>query len=82
MFWAYNVYMNKTNDILQWTGVVFIVLGHSLNAIGNMDPYNIIAFTFGTIAFLSWAYRVRNNAQVVVNVVSILICILGLVRAL
>jgi hypothetical protein len=73
--------MNKTNDILQWSGVFFIVLGHSLNAMGNMDPYNIIAFTFGTILFLTWAYRVRNTAQVVVNVVSMLICGLGLYRA-
>jgi hypothetical protein len=73
--------MNKTNDIIQWTGVVFIIAGHILNAIGNLDPYNIIAFSFGTVFFLTWAYRVRNNAQVVVNVVSAGICMLGLYRA-
>lgn len=71
----------KTNDVIQWLGVVFIVLGHSLNAMGNMDPYNILAFSVGTILFLTWAYRVRNNAQVVVNVVSVGICALGLYRA-
>lgn len=71
----------KTNDVIQWFGVVFIVLGHSLNSMGNMDPYNIIAFSLGTILFLTWAYRVRNNAQVVVNVVSVVICGLGLYRA-
>ncbi len=81
VFRAYNVCMNRINDILQWSGVLFIVTGHMLNSIGNMDPYNIIAFTFGTLFFLAWAYRVRNNAQVVVNVVSVGICILGLVRA-
>lgn len=73
--------MFKANDIIQWLGVIFIVLGHSLNAIGNMDPYNIIAFFIGTILFLTWAYRVRNNAQIVVNVVSTGICLLGLYRA-
>jgi hypothetical protein len=73
--------MNRTNDIIQWLGVVFIVLGHALNAMGNMDPYNILAFSVGTILFLTWAYRVRNNAQVVVNVVSVGICALGLYRA-
>ena len=73
--------MNKTNDILQWSGVFFIVMGHALNAMGNMDPYNILAFTFGTVFFLTWAWRVRNNAQVVVNVVSTGICMLGLYRA-
>lgn len=71
----------KTNDVLQWSGVFFIVLGHSLNAIGNMDPYNILAFSVGTVLFLTWAWRVRNNAQVVVNVVSSGICALGLYRA-
>jgi hypothetical protein len=79
--WAYNTLMNKTNDILQWVGVVFIVAGHILNSMGNMDPYNIIAFSFGTVFFLTWAYRVRNNAQMVVNVVSVVICLLGLYRA-
>ena len=73
--------MNKTNDIIQWAGVVFIVAGHVLNSMGNMDPYNIRAFTFGTILFMTWALRVRNNAQVVVNVVSVVICALGLYRA-
>ena len=71
----------KTNDVIQWSGVLFIVLGHSLNAMGNMDPYNILAFSVGTILFLTWAWRVRNNAQVVVNVVSSGICALGLYRA-
>ena len=79
--WVYNSFMNKTNDILQWVGVVFIVAGHILNSMGNMDPYNIVAFSFGTVFFLTWAYRVRNNAQMVVNVVSVVICMLGLYRA-
>jgi hypothetical protein len=73
--------MSRTNNILQWSGVFFIVLGHTLNALGTMDPYNILAFFAGTILFLAWAYRVRNNAQIVVNVVSVGICILGLYRA-
>lgn len=73
--------MSRTNNILQWGGVFFIVLGHTLNALGNMDPYNILAFFAGTILFLAWAYRVNNSAQIVVNVVSVGICILGLYRA-
>ena len=73
--------MSRTNNILQWSGVFFIVLGHTLNALGTMDPYNILAFFVGTILFLAWAYRVNNSAQIVVNVVSVGICILGLYRA-
>jgi hypothetical protein len=74
--------ISNMNNILQWAGVVFIVAGHVLNSMGNMDPYNIIAFSFGTVFFLTWAYRVHNNAQVVVNVVSVVICLLGLYRAI
>jgi hypothetical protein len=74
--------ISNMNNILQWVGVVFIVAGHILNSMGNMDPYNIIAFSFGTVFFLTWAYRVHNNAQVVVNVVSVVICLLGLYRAI
>ena len=74
--------MNKTNDIIQWAGVVFIVAGHVLNAMGNMDPYNIITFGIGTVLFLTWALRVRNNAQIFVNIVSMLICASGLYRAM
>jgi hypothetical protein len=73
--------MKSINDMLQWLGVVFIVLGHVFNAMGNMDPYNILMFFFGTIVFLAWAYRVRNSPQVVVNIVSMIICTSGLYRA-
>jgi hypothetical protein len=73
--------MIKTNDIIQWVGVVFIITGHVLNAMGNMDPYNIITFGIGTIMFLTWALRVRNNAQIFVNIVSMAICASGLYRA-
>ena len=73
----------KVNEIIQWTGAVFIILGHTFNAIGPaLYPYNIIVFTLGTLAFLSWAHRTRNTAQTVVNVVSIAICALGLYGAI
>ena len=33
------------NEILQWAGAVFIIAGHSLNAVGPAAyPYNILAF--------------------------------------
>lgn len=76
--------MKKTltaNDIIQWLGVIFIVLGHVFNAMGNMDPWNVLVFTLGTIFFLTWAFRVNNKAQITVNLVSVIICILGLYRA-
>jgi hypothetical protein len=74
--------MNKTNEILQWTGAVCIIAGHSLNAVGPaVYPYNIMAFFVGTLAFLIWAYRVANKPQMTVNFVSIAIGLVGLYKA-
>jgi hypothetical protein len=70
------------DEILQWIGAVAIIAGHALNAIGpSVYPYNIIAFTVGTVAFLVWALRVANKPQAVVNVVSIAIGLVGLIKA-
>lgn len=72
----------KFNEILQWTGAVAIIAGHLLNAAGpELYPYNILAFVVGTIMFLSWAIRVRNRPQFLVNLVSIAIGAVGLFRA-
>ena len=73
----------KFNDGIQWIGATLIIVGHVLNAIGpSMYPYNIIVFALGTITFLTWAYRVNNQPQLVVNVVSLAIGIIGLTNAL
>jgi hypothetical protein len=72
----------KLNDILQWTGAVFIIVGHVCNAIGpSVYPYNIVAFTLGTIMFMAWTIRVKNRPQLVVNIVAIVTCLLGLFNA-
>lgn len=71
------------DNILQWTGAVAIVLGHAFNAMGPvMYPWNIIVFAIGTVMFLIWALRVGNRPQLMVNVVSLAIGILGLVKAI
>jgi hypothetical protein len=46
-----------------------------------MYPYNIAVFAVGTVAFLTWAYRVRNVPQAVVNVVALAIGLVGLYKA-
>lgn len=74
--------MTKTNEILQWIGAVFIIAGHSLNAVGPAAyPYNIIAFFVGTLFFLTWCLRVGNRPQLLVNVVAFAIGATGLYRA-
>jgi hypothetical protein len=72
----------ETNDILQWTGAVFIIAGHSLNAVGPAAyPYNILAFFLGTILFMTWSIRVANKPQLLVNIVALAIGLTGLVKA-
>ena len=72
----------KFDDILQWTGAVLIIAGHSLNAMGPaVYPYNILTFLLGTVMFLTWAVRVGNRPQITVNLVSVAIGIAGMARA-
>jgi hypothetical protein len=72
----------KTNELLQWIGAVFIIAGHSLNAVGPaVYPYNIVAFFIGTILFLIWSLRVSNRPQLLVNVVALSIGATGLYKA-
>jgi hypothetical protein len=73
----------KINDVLQWTGAVFIIAGHSLNALGPAAyPYNIFAFFVGTILFMAWSIRVANRPQLLVNIVALVIGLIGLVKAI
>jgi hypothetical protein len=83
LLFCYNISMKlDTNEILQWAGAVFIVAGHSLNAVGpEAYPYNILTFFVGTILFLAWAVRVKNRPQLMVNLVAITIGAVGLFKA-
>jgi hypothetical protein len=74
--------MNKANEIIQWIGALFIIAGHTLNAVGpSVYPWNIVAFLVGTIAFFTWAWRMRNQPQMAVNAVSGVLGISGLIHA-
>ena len=71
-----------TNEVIQWVGAVFIIAGHSLNAVGPAAyPWNIVTFFLGTVAFLIWTLRVHNRPQMLVNVIALVIGATGLVRA-
>ena len=72
----------EINETLQWSGAVFIIAGHSLNAVGPAAyPYNILAFFLGTILFMAWSIRVANKPQLLVNIVALAIGLTGLVKA-
>jgi hypothetical protein len=72
----------EINETLQWAGAVFIIAGHSLNAVGPAAyPYNILAFFLGTVFFLIWTLRVANKPQMLVNIVALSIGSVGLWKA-
>ena len=73
---------NKINEIIQWIGAVFIIIGHSLNAVGPAAyPWNIVVFMLGTLLFLTWSIRVTNRPQMLVNVIALFIGLTGLATA-
>jgi hypothetical protein len=75
--------MNLKNEIIQWVGAVFIIAGHTLNAVGPAAyPYNIQAFAVGTVAFLVWSIRVGNRPQLAVNLVALSLGLAGIYRAI
>lgn len=72
------------NNVLQWTGALFIIAGHLLNTAGaavHGDKWNILAFAVGTVCFLLWTIRVANKPQFLVNAVAIATCSVGLYKA-
>ena len=48
----------------------------------GLYPYNIVLFTTGGAAFLAWAYLVKNRPQILVNIIGLIICAGGLIKAL
>jgi len=69
-------------DILQWVGAVFVIVMYVLNAIGpSMYPYNIMAALCGTVCFMTWSILVVNKPQLLVNLVSLSLCVFGLAKA-
>ena len=75
----------KVNEIIQWSGALFIILMHVMNSAleygYNLRPYNLVAAALGTICFMLWSFRVANKPQLLVNVVAMAICALGLYKA-
>lgn len=72
----------RTTENIQWIGAGAVIVGHVLNAVGPAAyPWNVVAFSVGTLAFFSWAYRVKNHAQILVNIVAVVTCGIGLIKA-
>ena len=79
---CYNTHMNKTNELIQWTGTAFIL---GMYVISNFFPgydnlRNAVALV-GAACFFTWSYRVMNKPQMIINGVAIVLCVVGLLKA-
>jgi len=80
----YNNCMNlKSNETIQWVGTAFILVMYAImNFFPGLYPWNIAMGLGGAICFFAWAYRVGNKQQLIINGVAIVLCVLGLYKAL
>lgn len=79
---CYNKHMNKTNETIQWLGTAFIL---AMYVISNFFPgydnlRNTVALV-GALCFFTWSYRVANKQQMIINGVAIVLCVVGLLKA-
>ena len=79
----YNKHMNKTNDVIQWTGTAFILTMYVIsNFFPGMDNLRNAVALVGGLCFFTWSYRVANKPQMIINGVAIVLCVVGLFRAI
>ena len=72
----------KTNELIQWIGTGFILVMYTLmNFFPEFHPWNIVMGLGGAVFFFTWALRVANKPQMIVNVVAIAVCAVGLFKA-
>ena len=73
--------MNKLNEIIQWTGTVFILV---MYAVMNIIPQHIVLIQLfgllGAVSFFAWTVRVKNYPQMTINAVAMTLCVVGLIR--
>jgi hypothetical protein len=71
------------NSILQWAGTTALITMYIvMSFFPNLYPVNIACGLVGGLLYLAWSIRVRNSAQVFVNLAGVLVCCAGLYKAL
>lgn len=68
------------NNILQWTGTVFILLMYVLMNFYRDLQLDALAGLLGGLCYLVWTIRVANMPQMLVNAVAITVCSVGLFK--
>lgn len=73
--------MNKANELIQWTGTVFILAMYVIMSyFPELHPYNILMGLLGGVCYFTWTVRVRNYPQMLINAVAIALCLGGLIK--
>ena len=76
-----NLTYRQIDSTLKWSATILILIGAVLTSLA-IDPYNIYLMNIGTLFWLIWALRIRDNALIVVNAGLLVIYLMGVVRAL
>ena len=70
------------NSALQWAGTASLLTMYVLMSFyPQLHPWNLVAGMMGGAFYLTWSVRVRNKAQVLVNLAGIVVCLAGLYNA-
>lgn len=66
------------NRFLKWSATATTIVGAILTSM-NLFPWNVVAFNVGSVLWILFAIRIRENSLIVVNAALLLIYMMGLV---
>jgi hypothetical protein len=73
---------SQLNEVIQWVGTAFILSMYVVsNFFEGQDALRNGIAMIGALCFFTWAYRVANKQQMIINGVAIVLCSIGLFRA-
>lgn len=69
------------NSFLKWSATVLTIAGALLTSL-NIYPLNVWAFNAGSVLWLIFAVRIKENSLIVVNTGLLVIYMLGAVKVM
>ena len=73
------------NETIQWLGTAFILAMYVISNFYKGEQYDDLrnsAALVGALCFFAWSYRVANKQQMIINGVAIVLCVVGLLKAM
>ena len=73
--------MTKLNDIIQWVGTGFVLAMYAvMNLAPSLTQLVQLCGLLGALCYFIWTVRVKNYAQMTINVVAMTLCVVGLLK--